>query len=142
MRKTDNDVSQLLKMNKKNILKGMDMKYLIVVFILIVLTGMLLAQDAQVNADKKQASFAEQGKNIEATGTSVQVEKNAAGYIKVQQNGNQVSRKSKEREGMGSASTSGPAEEIMKINAKPTTSIQEVVKSLDNGGETKRRAEK
>ena len=117
------------------------MKYLIVVILMIVLTGMLFSRENQVNADKKKASFVEEGINAEDSATSVQAEKDATGHIKVQQNGDQVSQKSKDREGMGSASTSGPAVKIQKIDAKPTVSMREVVESLDNGGDTKKRAE-
>ena len=116
------------------------MKYITIVFLLIIMTVLVFARANQVNSNKKKATFIEQGKSVEFGETSVRVVKNASGFIEVQQNGNQVGRRSKEKEPMGSASSSGPAVKIQKINAKPTVSIQEVARSLDNDGETKKRS--
>lgn len=115
------------------------MKYIAVTFMIMILAVLVLANTNQADSNKKKATFIEEGKGVQSEGSAIEVDKNAAGYIKIQQNGERLLRKSKEREGMGSAASSGPAVKIQKIDTRPTVSMQEVIKSLDNDGDRKKR---
>lgn len=114
------------------------MKPILFFLLVFTLSGFLAAQaDNTDQGQKQKASFVREGKVADSPESLMR--ENSSKKIKISQDGNNKLRKSKVREGMGSAATSGPPQKIKKIVVKQSTPQTDLRKILGNPQEVKKR---
>jgi hypothetical protein len=88
--------------------------------------------------EKKKVSYLENNAGETTTNQAGEVKKNVNANLPVHQDASQIGTKIKKRQSFGSAETSGPAQEIEKLDVKPTVSKEELLNRLDNPKALKR----
>jgi hypothetical protein len=102
------------------------------------LSGMIAAQTGNTGqGQKEKAAFVKEGKSLQAPANE-----KGSKTIKIHGDGIVKARKSKKREMMGSARTSGPAEKIKKMTVKQSVSPTDLRKIVDNPRQGKKRTPK
>ena len=116
------------------------MKAYVTFLLVYLITGLLFAgQDNQENG-KKEATFVKEGKA--ATAQKNNGAESTVKQLEVRQDGKVKARKSKERQMMGSAATSGPAQKIEKKTVREQPTASELQQLTSEQGKPKKRTDK